>query len=1085
MRKIIEAFVRFPFYAKLFIFVAIVGGILSHFNMKMSFFPERSTTEITVSVIYLGASPKEMEEGITARIEEAVRGIVGIKEMNSYSSENQARVKITTTGEYDIDQTLAEVKNAVDGISSFPLGAERPIVFKQRAVSQVGFVGLKGNVDRLTLKKISTKIEEDLLSSGVITQFTVLGFPSLEISVDADEKTLLRHGLTLNDIINAIKANNNDVSGGMIRNDLEEVIIRSRGRTTNPDEIGNIVVRGHNNGSLLRIYDVADVKFRFAETSAKSYSNGRLNATFAINKLATEDLSAISAYINNYIDEFNASHSDVKMTFNYDFLTTLKARLDMLVENGVLGLVLVLVVLGFFLSIRLSFWVAAGIPISFLGMMIVAQAYGITINMISLFGMILVIGILVDDGIVIGENIYSKIEKGMHPRKAAVEGTMEMVPAVFTSVLTTCIAFSPLLFATGQFEFMFEMAFVVIVSLLISLIEAFFVLPAHLSSPKLSKRFSEKEKCKPNVFRRFADSLRHFADRVVRFMSDRIYAHVLKVLISLRWAVIFVPVLLIFLTVGLFRTGLIKATFFPSIPFDFFTLNMAFTPGSGEKQTEEYLWRFSDTIQKINAELNAEYNSKPGYTDTASFIQNILVEPGSAFDGEEVGSHSGHIMVLLKNMEGSGITSFDVVERIRKRIGPVPEIEKFNIGARNTFGNPISVALLGRDLDELQQAKKLFMNRLYEIESLKDVRDNSPLGKREVLIEPNKTAYFLGLNRAEIARQVRNGFFGGQAQRLQVGRDEVRVYVRYPRDGRLNISQLEDLRIRTPKGEYPLRELADFKIERGPVTITRYNGRREVLINADLVNSLDPVPPILTRIKKDIVPELKANYPGIHVKFMGQAKESEESSKGVMVYFFVAFALIVLILMLHFRSVLHGLLILSMIPLGLLGAIWGHGIEGVPVSMLSAWGMVALMGVIINDAVVFLSTYNGFIREGIDVKTAVFKTGISRFRPIVLTTLTTSVGLYPLILESSFQAKFLIPMAVSLAYGVFIGTAFILTIFPSLIIISNYWRRVVVYTGRSIRGLFSTEEEYKGNLWPTELEVEPAVKAKKLESEEL
>lgn len=1069
MKKIIEAFVRFPFYANLFIFVTIVGGLVSLGSMKQSFFPEWSSRQINVSVTYLGASPKEMEEGITAKVEEAVRGLVGIKEINSYSSENMATIRITTTGEYDIDLTLAEVKNAVDGISSFPLGAERPIVYKQREVTQVGFISLNGNMSLLNLKKISNRIEEDFLSSGVITQLSIMGFPSMEISVDIREQDLLRYNLTHQDIIQAVQQNNQDVSAGLLRSDDEELIIRSRGRRINANDISNIIIHADDQGRLLRINDVANTKLRFSETPNKSFSERRESATIMVNKLANEDLGEISEYLHNYIEEFNADNNEVKLEFTYDFLENLHSRLDMLKENGLLGLLLVLIVLGFFLSLRLSFWVAFGIPISFMGMLIVAGIYGVTINMISLFGMILVIGILVDDGIVIGENIFKKIELGKHPRLAAVEGTIEMVPAVFTSVITTCIAFSPLFFATGRFEFMFEMAFVVVVSLLISLIEAFFVLPAHLSSERLMKNKNKQ----PNIIRRSAD-------KAVKWMSDKLYAKVLKLSIQFKGLMLVLPLALIILTAGLFKSGAIQSTFFPSIPFDMFNLNIAFTPGSGEMQTERYLWRFYDSIQVLNKELNKEFNNKNGYDNSEDFIKYSFVNIGNAFDGEETGAHSGSIRVILKNMEGSPINSFDVVNRLRAKIGPIPAAEKFSIGARSTFGTPVAVAILGSDLDELQEAKSYLLNKMRELTQLKDVKDNSPLGKREILIEPKESAYFLGINRAEIARQVRNGFFGGQAQRLQIGRDEVRVYVRYPKDGRINMGQLENLRIKTPKGSFPLKEIADFKMERGPVTISRYNGRRQVLIEADLTDPLAAIPPILSEIERDILPYIKAHYPGVSTKFMGQSKESDDSMQNIMKYFAIAFAIIVLIIMLHFKSVIQGTLILMMIPLGWLGAIWGHGIEGTPISLLSTWGMIALSGVIINDAVVFLTTYNNNLKEGMTLKDAVYKAGISRFRPIVLTTLTTSVGLYPLILETSFQAKFLIPMAISLAYGVFIGTGFILTFFPALILGANYWRRVVVFAGRAYRRYIMDDEAYiEMKLFPDPEEVEPAIKHQK------
>lgn len=1021
IKRLVTTFVKYPFYANLIIAVLILGGGISLLSMKKSFFPESSTRNIVVTVVYPGASPKEMEEGVTTRIEYAVRGLVGIKEITSTSSENFATVRIETTGEYDIDETLMEVKNAVDGITAFPVDAERPVVFKQRPVTNALFTALTGDVDLMTLKKYADEIEDDLYASGVISQMDIGGFPALELSVEVPEDNLMRYGLTFDEIQRAIFLNNRDISAGMIRSEDEEVLIRSRARKIDPDKIASIILRANPDGSVIRIRDIGTVQLKFADVAMGSYMNGQQNISIQIRKLPEEDLTAITDFMEEYVDKFNATHNDVNLEITYKFQDMLNARLDLLYNNGGIGLLLVLITLGLFLSIRLSFWVAAGIPLSFLGMFIIAAAYGITINMISLFGMILVVGILVDDGIVIAENIYTHFEQGKSAMRAAIDGTMEVLPAVTTSVTTTIIAFLPLFFLEGRMEFMFEMAFVVIFSLMFSLIEAFFVLPAHLGSARVLRSKNKDS-------RQIGPRVRRALDRAVDFMRYKMYAGTLRFLLNWRGAVILTPVALILITLGLFNGGVIKATFFPSIPFDFFNVNIAFTPGSGEARTLEYLKRFEDAIWEVNDDLMEEYN------DTANFVDYTFIGMGYAFDGNETGSHAGNLFVLLRNLEDTPVSSFEIVNRVAEKIGPVPEAEKFTVGGRTTFGDPVSISLLGKDLNELQLAKQMLMERMARIEDLKDITDNNAIGKREVQLELKPKAYFLGLNHADISNQVRQGFFGGQAQRLQIGRDEVRVWVRYPKHDRVSLGQMEDMKIKTPRGEYPLTELATYNIERGPVNIQHFNGSREVRITADLVDPLTPVPPILEKIRSDIIPELQAQYPGISIEYQGQQRDSDEASAELAKYFGVAFAIMVLLIMVHFKSFSQGLIILLMIPLGWLGALWGHGVEGIPVSMLSAWGMVALSGVIINDAVVFLAKYNSLVKEGLTVKEAAFQAGMARFRPIVLTTITTVAGLYPIILESSFQAQFLIPMAVSLAYGVMIGTAFILVIFPVIIV---------------------------------------------------
>jgi multidrug efflux pump subunit AcrB len=1042
MRKIISTFVKYPFYANIIIVVVIFGGFFSYSSMKMSFFPERTSRNIFISVFYPGASPKEMDEGVTSRIEDAVRAIVGVKEINSTSSENSSFINIETTGEYDIDQMLLDVKNSVDGISSLPSAAERPIVYKSRSLTQAMYLSLSGNTDLETLKMYAYEIEEDFLRSGFISQVGLQGYPDIEISIEVTEETLLRYQLTFDEISRAVALNNTDISGGMIKSEDHEILIRSRARNVSPDKIGEIILRAKPDGSFLRIKDIADIKRKFADVPNKVRYNSKEAIQISVNKLKDEDLQQISEYIKDYAQKFNKTHNGVSIDVSFDFLSMLKSRLSLLYRNGGMGLILVIIMLALFMNFRLSFWVAWGIPSAFLAMFILANLSGITINMISLFGMILVVGILVDDGIVIGENIFSHFESGKSPMRSAVDGTMEVVPAVITSVTTTIVAFAPLLLVKqGGMEFMFEMAFVVIFSLFFSLIEAFFVLPAHLGNKKVLNR-DEK---------RFGAGFRRKLDQWIVFMRDRIYGKILRTVIKWRWILITVPIALVMITIGLFGGGFIKATPFPAISFDFFSVDFAFKPGEGEKQTNEYVQNFDKLIWEVNDELMKEYG------DTSSFINYTFQILGSSFNGLEVGAHAGSIFVGLRDMEGAPINSYDVRNRIKEKLGEHPELERLKIDASNMqWGAPVSVSLLGKNQDELTAAKVFLKDKLSEIKELDNITDNNATGKQEILMKLKPKAYFLGLDHNVISQQVRQGFYGGQAQRLQSGRDELRVWVRYPKTDRMTIGQFENMKIKTPMGNFPVSELIDYKIERGPVQIKRFNGSREITVEAGLVNPNMEVPPIMNKIQNDIIPELQALFPGVKIDYRGQSQKSNEAMGEIAAYFSIAFLFIVLILMLHFRSAWQAIIILLMIPLGWLGGVWGHGIEGHPVSMLSAWGLVALSGVIINDAVVFLSKFNSLMLDGEKVKDAVFKAGISRFRPIILTTITTTVGLYPLILENSFQAQMLIPMAIALAYGVFVGTAFILMLFPVLILCLNDIR---VWYHQLLTGAKPTPEE--------------------------
>ncbi len=1028
MKKAVELFVRFPIYANLAIFFIIVVGGISMYSMKKSFFPETESRFLSVSVSYPGASPVEMEEGVTSRIEEAVRGIPGIYEITSVSSENSSRVSIEILPRYDMDEALIEVKNAVDGISAFPTAAERPIVSKRRTTSPAMRLLITGDVDLLTLKSYAQQVEEDFLSSGFISQVNMSGFPPLEISVEAKEEDLLRYGITFNQLQNAISENNRDVSGGQIRSMDEELLIRLRSRSADPNKIGEIIVQANPDGSVIRIRDIALVKKKFSDTPNKALENGKPIINITVMKLISEDLTKIDKYIKNYAKEFNEENPEVDLMVSRSYLDILGTRLQMLYENGGQGLIMVIIILGLMLSTRLSLWVAWGIPSSFLAMFIVANMIGITINMMSLFGMILVIGILVDDGIVIGENIFQHFEMGKSPRRAALEGTLEVVPAVITSVLTTIVSFLPLLFITGRMEMMFEMAVIVILSLSFSLFEAFFILPAHLGNKHVLNESVLKAKSK---------GVRKYVERFFTWLRDYAYDRVIKLIIEWRYIVIGIPAAMMIITFGLIGGNFIKTTFFPRMEFDSFNINIAFTPGSGERQTMEYLNRFDSIVWVVNDELMEEYN------DTLPIIENSILLLGSSFDGQESGTHAGSIDVSPRNSEETGISSYEIINRLRKKIGTIPEADKFTIGSSNRFGVPVSIGLLSRNITELENAQEHLMHKLNELPQLKDIVNTNAMGKQEILLKLRPKAYMLGFDETTIANQVRQGFYGGQAQRLQEGRDELRIWVRYPAEGRERIGQMETMKIKTPQGDIPLLELVEYEMKRGPVNINRFNGRREVRVNADMIDPDASVTDVLDQVRAEIIPEMKVMFPGLNIEFQGQQRESQRNMADIAILFPLAFLAMIFILMINFKSFEQPIIIIIMLPISLLGAVWGHGIHGKPLSILSLWGIIALMGVIVNDSVVFLEKFNQYITKGMKVKDAIVNAGKNRLRAIILTTITTSFGLFPIILEKSFQAQFLVPMAISLAYGVAFGTFFILMFFPALIMILNDIRRTI------------------------------------------
>ncbi|MTI32455.1 efflux RND transporter permease subunit [Xanthovirga aplysinae] len=1026
-KGLIEQFVRYPILANIIIAFTLLAGIASFLNTKKSFFPLTTPRNITIQVAYPGASPEEMEEGVTLKIEEAIYNIAGIEEINSTSSENFASINILTLKGYDIEEVYTEIKNAVDGISSFPVSAERPLIYKQKPTSTTQWVTVTGDVDLKVLKRYAEEVEDDLLASGVISQIATMGYNPLEISIEVSEENLSRFGITFDQVAQAVRANNRDISAGSIKAKNEEILIRSRAKQTDAEKIGEIILRANPDGSKLFLREVATIKEQFNDAPNKWKQNGKIATFLRIDKLEDEDLQEISQHVRQYADEFNKSHEGVELIVAFDFMDYLQQRLSMLTTNGLVGISLVLICLGVFLSLRLSLWVAWGIPSSFLGLFIFGAFFGLTINMISLFGMILVIGILVDDGIVIAENIYAHFERHGNPYKAAIDGTIEVLPAVTTSVSTTMIAFSPLLFIDSM-EFLRDMAIVVIVSLGFSLIEAFFVLPSHLGNPSVLRKKKKGTR---------SHAIREKVNRFIDFLRYRLYGKALTFTLKNRAISVAILISLFPIIGGLLQGGIIKSTFFPNIPFSSFNIDISFKPGTREDKVEKYLDRFDKAIWEVNNELKTKYK------DTVDYINFSISAVGFNMSGSESGSHAGGINIFHKELDDTPIPdNFELIRLIREKIGDVPEAEKFSIGGANQFGKPVSVKLIGKNIEELNGAKELLKSELSNIAALKEIQDNVPLGKREMLLDLKPDAYFLGLNHNDITKQVRQGFFGEEVQRLQKGTDEVRVWVRYPNSGRLNTSQMEKMKIKTPDGrELPLNELTEYSVERGVSGIRHFNTARAITVEADVVDPNAEVPPILEKVNKEIIPKVLDRFPTVKIDYGGQSRQSQKAMEELMTYFGGAFIAIFFVLLLNFRSFYQSVLIMTMIPLGFIGGVIGHGIEGIQVSLLSAWGLIALSGVIINDAVVFLDKYNLNLKKGMKVMDAAFHAGIARFRPIMLTSITTIAGLYPIIKETSFQAQFLIPMAVSVAYGVLIGTFIILLFFPVVIVSFNDVRK--------------------------------------------
>ncbi|MAT67887.1 MAG: acriflavin resistance protein [Crocinitomicaceae bacterium] len=837
MKKLIAYFIKFPIWANALIVITGIVGLLSLFLMPKSFFPEMNPNRVYIAVSYPGASPKEIEEGITTRVEESLNGIQNVKEITSKSSENVSNITVTGEEGIDVDEMLQDVKNAVDGISQFPAGAEKPIVYAQTSRGMggmsnvVGFYSLYGPDNLWELKKMAEKIERELLASREISQIEVLGYPPVIIAVDIRENDLLKYGLNFNFISNVIRMSNIDLSGGSVKTNEEEIIIRSMNRSTDPEIVKEIVIFAKPNGDVIKLKDIADVKLDFSEVPMKNYVNGKRGVSFIVKKTVDEDLDKIADQMTSYISKFNKKEEKFKMRSLFQFADLLDQRIDTLSNNLVIGLFLVCLVLGLFLSLRLSLWVAFGIPFSFIGMISFGILYGMTINMISLFGMILVVGILVDDGIVIAENIYAHFERGKSPMRAALDGTSEVMNAVFTSVLTTVFAFSTLLFVGGEMEMMEEMAFSVIACLLFSLIEAFLILPSHLASKKILKPNDSK--------------FRKALNNGVKYVRDG-YGRVLEKMLRRHRLHVWGPMGFIFVIAVLFNFGWIRWTFFPSIPFDSILVEFTYQPGERENKTENFLWYCDSIVEEYNQELINRYN------DTIITYKSVSV--GSTENLGEYGSHVGSVRISVK--ENDHISTIDMSNELRLKFpeDSVRLLEKFTVGGQQRFGKEVSISLQSEESKELETAADWMKDQIGGFPEVKSVLDNSGIGNRELHLELKSKAYLLGLNEMAISNQIRQGFFGQEVQRLIKGRDEIKIWLRYPFSDRNSIADIENTRIKTDLGqEFPLKELADYSIKRGKIKINHIDGKKEIRIDARLVDS-ELSGQVNSQIKRDVLP---------------------------------------------------------------------------------------------------------------------------------------------------------------------------------------------------------------------------------------
>ncbi len=1017
MKSIINFFLRNNVAANLLMVFIFIMGIVGLLQIKTTFFPEQPSKLINIQVIYPGASPEEMEEGVTTKIEENLIGIKGLKRSTSTSSENAATIIVEAQEGTDMDILLQDVKNAVDRINSFPSSMEPPVIYKQEQLSAAYQFAISGDMDLRVLKRLARGIEDDILAINGISKVALEGFPEEEIEIAFREQDMRAINITFNEAVQAISQTNILTTGGTIKTKAEDLLIRAKNKQYYADELRDIPVRSNANGGIVYLHQIADIKDRWEDSPVRNYVNNTPSVSINVSNTLDEDMFGVSDSVKEYLEEFKKDHPEVTVTEIRDGKEYLNQRISFIKENGLLGFIIVLILLAMFLNLRLSFWVALAIPISFAGMFMVAGLLGITINVISTFGMIVVIGILVDDGIVIAENIYQHYERGSGPMKAALDGTMEVLPAVTSAIITTVVAFSSFFFIDGFLGDVFkELAIVVIFTLVFSLVEGALILPAHIAHSEALKEGPEN-----------TNRIGKFFENIMEFLKTKFYGPLLKFSMKYPLPTLTLCIAGLLIVVGAFRGGFIKGTFFPFVQSDSFQISLELPAGASESQ----MYPLTDSIQNaiwiVNDQMTAEH-----FTDSIDLIEKVVLSMGPS-------SYKANLSIYLRDGESRpGVTNRMITNAIKKQLGPIYEAENLVFGLGNIFGDPVSISLLGTNAQEIALAVDELKSSLANISELTDIQDNNREGLKEVELSLTPKAHNLGITLGELMQNIRQGFFGAEIQRLQRGVDEVKVWVRYGESDRSSLDDLANMRYRTADGRsIPVSELANFEIKRGVITINHLDGRREIRVTADVSDDKASVSDINSDINSEILPAILKKYPSVSVGLEGQARSNAETAASMQTVMPLMFLCMFFIIVLTFSSVSQAMIVFMLIPFGFIGVGFGHWFMDKPISLLSILGVIALIGILVNDALVFISTFNDKIKVGERFKDALYDTGVSRFRPILLTTITTVAGLLPLMLEKSVQAQFLIPMAISVAFGLMISTFVLLILIPALVVIAS------------------------------------------------
>lgn len=1027
--KVITWFATNPVVANILMLSILVGGIFTALSVRKEGFPAFAAESVTVTVPIRGGTPEDVERGVAIKIEESLESVEGIEHIRSVSSDNFATVTVDAREGYPVEKLLDDVKVQVDAIPSFPEQAENPVVEENKRENQVLWIELYGDVDESVRKEAARRLRDALLRQDAISLVEEFGSRDYEISIEPSEEKLRAYGLTFDEVANAVSAQSLDLGGGALRSPRGDISLRSRQQAYTKRDFERLPVRTNPDGTQIFVEDVAEVRDAFVDQDFLNRFRGKPTTSLKITTEGRDDIIEAVSQAREVLENYEDLPAGLEVASWLDGSTNIRDRLVLLAKNGLLGVVLVLVILMFFLNLRLAFWVAIGIPVSLAGAIILFPLPGLdlSINVISAFGFLVVLGIVVDDAIVIGESIFSEKQKAKDegadgPLKSTVRGVAKVVTPATFGVITTIAAFLPLTQVSGRLGNVFgQIAITVVFCLAFSLIESKLILPAHLAHVDVHRKPT-------NRIARFWGRLQGGISGGLEKFVEKVYRPTLKTLLHWRYATLATFIAVLILVVGLFPAGQLRFVFFPNIYEDNVSVNLQLEQG----QSVAYLHESAEMIAAKAAELGESYEEEYGHNPFKEIQIAASTNTGVSVVAE-----------LTRSTGREFLPTQRVVDEWRTAVGPIAGSRSLLFKA--TAGPPggdLAINLESEDLDELQRGAAELTEVLKTYPGVFSISSSFNSGRPEIRYEVTDAGLAAGFTQADLARNVRDAFFGREAQRVQRDRDEVKVMVRYPIEDRGSLDTLRDMRVRQTDGTtVPFSVIAKTTYAESLASIERYDNKRVVSIEGSVDKATTSADQVQRRLEEEFFPEFLAKHPSITISESGEVEQRKKSMGSLGKGFLLSIILIYVLVAIPLKSYVQPLVIMSVIPFGIIGALLGHFLMGIPVSILSVFGILALSGVVVNDSLVLVCRINDLKAEGMPLKRALLTAGPSRFRAILLTSLTTFFGLAPLLLEKEVQAQFLKPMAASLAFGIAFATVITLLLLPSLLMILRDIRR--------------------------------------------